>query len=205
WVNAAAQPAHNPDRTWLAVLEGEVLDYERHRHALEVTGQRFAGDSHAELLIHGFRAQGPAFFGGLHGKFAAALWDATSRRLVLVNDRFGMKPLYYARRPGRLVFASEIKALLADPAVSRQTNLRGLAQFFTFGQLLGEDTLFEGVRLLPAAGLLAYDADSGHLTLDRYWRLSGRPANRGTAETLDRIDAAFTRAVDRCTADTDGL
>src|SRR5437667_5489685 len=61
WVNAAAQPAHNEDRTWLAVLEGEVLDYERHRHALEVTGQRFAGDSHAELLIHGFRAQGPAF------------------------------------------------------------------------------------------------------------------------------------------------
>src|SRR5439155_3652846 len=134
-----------------------------------------------------------------------ALWNIRERRLILAGDRFGVRPLYYAVLPGRLLFASEIKALLADASVSRQGNLRGIAQFFTFGQLLGEDTLLEAVRLLPAAGLLAYDADSGHLTLDRYWRLSGRPANRGTAETLDRIDAAFTRAVDRCTADTDGL
>src|SRR5439155_24719304 len=107
--------------------------------------------------------------------------------------------------PGRLLFASEIKALLADPAVSRRTSLRGVAQFFTFGQLLGEDTLLDGVRLLPAAGLLTYEADTGRLTLDRYWRLQSRPAPRGTAETLDRIDAAFARAVDRCTADTAGL
>jgi asparagine synthase (glutamine-hydrolysing) len=124
---------------------------------------------------------------------------------VLVNDRFGMKPLYYARPAGRLVFASEIKALLADPAVSRRTSLRGLAQFMTFGQPLGEDTLLEGVRLLPAAGVLTYDAGTGRVTLDRYWRLTGRPAARTTAETLDRIDAAFTRAVERCAADADGL
>src|SRR5205085_10962949 len=86
------------------------------------------------------------------------------------------------------LFASEIKALLADPAVPRRANLRGVAQFFTFGQLLGEDTLLEGVRLLPAAGLLTYDADDDRLTLDRYWRLEGRPTVRNTAETLDRIE-----------------
>jgi asparagine synthase (glutamine-hydrolysing) len=204
-VNAAAQPAANEDRSLLAVMDGAVYDYAEQRRALEAAGHRFAGAGHAELLAHGYEQGGPAFFCGLHGKFAAALWDANARRLVLVNDRFGMKPLYYARTPGRLLFASALQALLASPAVGRRTDLRGLAQFFTFGQLLGEDTLLEGVRLLPAAGWLVYDADAGRFTLDRYWRLDTRPAARGTAETLDRIDTAFGRAVERCTADTDGL
>jgi asparagine synthase (glutamine-hydrolysing) len=199
---AAAEVTDGPFRT---VLEGEILDYAEHRRSLEAAGHQFAGNGHAELLARGFKAEGPSFLLRLHGKFAAAFWDAAARKLHLVNDRFGMKPLYYVRLPSRLLFASEIKALLADPAVSRQANLRGIAQFFTFGQLLGEDTLLEGVRLLPAAGLLTYDADTGRLAVDRYWRLQSRPAVRDTAETLDRIDAAFTRAVERTTVDTPGL
>jgi asparagine synthase (glutamine-hydrolysing) len=125
--------------------------------------------------------------------------------LVLVNDRFGMKPLYYATVPDRLLFASETQAILADPAVSRTTSLSGVAQFFTFGQLLGEETFLERIRLLPAAGLLTYDADTGHVEMDRYWRLQGRPVARSRAETLDRIDTAFGQAVERCVADTAGL
>src|SRR5262249_6924872 len=142
---------------------------------------------------------GKWFFRGLNGTFAAAIWDGRARRLILTNDRFGMKPLYYALRPGRLSFAAEVKALLTDPALSRRPDPRGVAQFFTFGQLLGEDTRLRWVRVVPAAGWLTYDADDGRLTPDRYWRLEpgpagGRPA---AAEALDRVDEAFTRAVDR--------
>jgi asparagine synthase (glutamine-hydrolysing) len=204
-VYTADMTATNEDGALRAVLDGEVLDYAEQRRELEAAGHRFAGNSHAELLVHGYEAEGSQFFRRLHGKFAAAIWDSTARRLVLLTDRFGMKPLYYAHRRGRVLFASEIKALLADPAVSRQTNVRGLAQFFTFGQLLGEDTLFEGVKLVPAAGVVTYDADTGRLNLDRYWQRRAGTPTRGAAEALDRIDAAFGRAVDRCTADTGGL
>lgn len=204
-VNATKELASNEDGTFRAVLNGEILDYAQHRRMLETAGHRFAGDSHAELLVHGYEEEGPQFCRRLNGKFAAAVWNATTRRLVLVNDRFGMKPLYYAHFPGRLLFASEIKALFADPGVSRRTDLRGLAQFFTFGQLLGEDTLFDDVRLLPAAGVLTFDVETGRLSRDRYWRLRAGTPTRGAGEALERIDAAFGRAVERCTADSDGL
>jgi asparagine synthase (glutamine-hydrolysing) len=205
-VNAAEQPVSNETRSFLAVVEGEIYDYAVHKQKLKSSGHRFSTDSQAELLLHGFEESGPAFFRDLHGKFVAAIWDQASRKFILINDRFGMKPLYYAHVAGRLVFGSEIKSLLVDPAVSRRTNLRGVAQFFTFGQLLGEDTLFEGVKLLPAAGVLTYDVDTDRLSLDRYWRLRGQVATgRSKAESLDRIDGAFTASVNRMTNGTDGL
>jgi asparagine synthase (glutamine-hydrolysing) len=200
FVNAAPQPAFTEDQSLLAMMEGEVYDYEEQRRALEAAGHRFHGDSHAELLLHGYEQAGQDFFRGLHGVFAVALWDRGARRLLLVNDRFGMKPLYYAELGGRLLFASEIKALLVDADVSRRTHARGVSQFFTYGQLLGEDTLLEGVRLLPAAAWLTYEAGNGRPPLDRYWRLRPQPAaGRTDAETLDRIGDAFDRAVERRT------
>jgi asparagine synthase (glutamine-hydrolysing) len=205
FVNAAAQPAANEDRSLLAVLEGEVYDHAEHRRALEGAGHRFRGDSHAELLAHGFEEEGPAFLRRLHGKFAAALWDARARRLHLACDRFGMKPLYFAHARGRLLFASAVRALLADPGVGRGADLRGVAQFFTFGHLFGEDTLVEGVRLVPAAGWITYDVDADRLTADRYWRLEARSAGEPPGAALDRIDDAFANSVRRCVAGTDGL
>jgi asparagine synthase (glutamine-hydrolysing) len=206
FVNTAAQPAFNEERSLLAVMEGEVHDYDEQRRELEAAGHRFQGDSHAELLLHGYEQAGQAFFRGLNATFAAALWDRRSRRLILVNDRFGMKPLYYAPLAGRILFASEIKALLVDAGVPRGSDPRGIAQFFTYGQLLGEDTLLEGVRLLPAAGWLTYEVGCGRPSLERYWRLRPQPAGvRTEAETLDRIDAAFTRAVERRTRGSERL
>jgi asparagine synthase (glutamine-hydrolysing) len=200
FVNRAAQPAVNEDQSLLAVMDGEIYDYAMQRQALTAAGHRFCSDSAAELLLHGYEEQGQAFFRGLHGKFMAALWDVRRRRLILVNDRFGMRPLYYTHVPGRLVFGAEIKAVLADPAVPRRQNLCGIAQFFTYGQLLDEDTLLEAVRLLPAAGWLTYDVDDDRLTLGRYWRLEGSSVVNNKAECLERIDHAFATAVDRCSA-----
>ena len=199
FVNTAPQPAFNEDHSLLAVMEGEVYDYDERRRALEAAGHVFNGDSHAELLLHGYEQSGQAFFRTLHACFAAALWDGKERRLVLVNDRFGMKPLYYAPLAARFLFASEIKALLADPDLSRRVNFRGIAQFFTYGQLLGVDTMLEAVRLLPPAGWLTFDARDGRLALDRYWRMAPVPDGGSATEILDRIDEAFKRAVDRRT------
>ncbi len=124
FINTAPQPAYNEDKSFLAVMEGEVYDYEEQRRALAAAGHQFQSTSHAELLLHGYESAGRSFFRGLHGSFTAALYDLKNRRLILVNDRFGMKPLYYTQAPGRLLFAPSIKALLADPEVSRQRNPR---------------------------------------------------------------------------------
>lgn len=207
FVNTADQPATNEEQSLLAVLDGEVYDYDDQRRGLEAAGHVFHGDSHAELLLHGYEEKGQAFLAGLHGKFVAAIWDRRNRQVILANDRFGMRPLYYAKLRGRLLWASEVKALLADAAVCRQGHLRGIAQFFTFGQLLGEDTLLKGVRLLPAAGWLTYELGNDRLKIDRYWRHAARMGNGGRSETaiLEEIETAFTKAVDRCTAGTDHL
>ena len=207
FVNTAAQPATNEDGSLLAVMDGEVYDYAEQRQALAADGHVFQGDGHAELLLHGYESAGEKFFRRLHGTFAAAIWDTRHRRLVLANDRFGMKGLYYAVLPGRLLFASEIKALLIDPELSRRLNPRGLAQFFTFSQLLGEDTLLEAVQLVPAAGWLTYTADGGRLSHDRYWKPDTRARVSGRSEqsVLDEIDEAFARAVARCTRGAEQL
>jgi asparagine synthase (glutamine-hydrolysing) len=208
FVNAAAQPASNEDGSLLAVLEGEVYDYEEQRRALRAIGHRFQSDSHAELLLHSYESAGQKFLRGLHGTFAAAIWDVRKRRLMLVNDRFGMKGLYYAQLPGRLLFASEIKALLVDTELSRRANPRGIAQFFTFGQLLGDDTLLEEVHLLPSAGVLTYSVDDERVSLERYWRPESQ-RHDGSARTekaiLDDLDEAFQCAVERRTRGSECL
>jgi asparagine synthase (glutamine-hydrolysing) len=201
FVNTAEQPAANEDNSLLAVMDGEVYDYTQQRQTLAAAGHVFRSDSHAELLLHGYESAGEKFFRGLHGTFTAAIWDVRQRRMILTNDRFGMKGLYYAVLPGRLLFASEIKALLVDPELSRRLNPRGIAQFFTFSQLLGEDTLLEAVQLLPAAGWLSYTADEGQLSRDRYWRpVSHAPAGGRTEQALlADLDDAFAQSVDRRT------
>jgi asparagine synthase (glutamine-hydrolysing) len=191
--------AATEDDSLVALLDGEIYDYAEHRRTLEARGHVFGTSSCAELLLHGLEEEGREFFRKLHGKFIAAIWDRKRRQLILANDRFGMRPLYYAQARGRLVFASEIKAVLANTTVSRSRNLRGIAQFFTFGQLLAGDTLIEAVRLLPAAGWLTYDAAADRVTVERYWELRGHDrGNQSEAQLLDRIDHAFGKAVQRC-------
>lgn len=207
FVNAAAQPATNADGTLLAVMEGEVYDYDDQRRSLTAAGRHFQGEGHAELLLNGFEAGGKDFFRGLDGCFVAAIWDGRTRQLTLVSDRFGMKPLYYVAVPNRFLFASELKAILADAAVPRTPNLRGVAQFFGYAQLLGDDTLLDAVRYLPAAAWLTYDATTGRVNAERYAQLTDAAAHDGLSETelLDRVDEAFRRAVDRRTAGANRL
>src|SRR5262249_1693246 len=189
-----------------AVMHGEIYDYARHRHTLEASGIRFRGTSHTELLLMGFEARGASFLRELNGAFAAALWDPRQDRLVLINDRFGTKPLYYAEFPDKVIFASEIKSLLVHSDVAREINPRGLAQFFTFGQFLGQDTLFENIETLPAATIATYDARGGRIRFETYWQPAAAPqSDLGEQEHLERIDLAFKRAVDVRTQGTRNL
>ncbi len=205
-VNTARQPVVAADGQLVVVMDGELVDQDERRRELEAAGCQLLGDSQAEILLHGYRTGGRDFFRSLGGKFTAVIWDAARRRLIVTNDRFGMKPIYYARLPGKLLVASEIKAILADPAVSRKPSTRGISQFFAYGHYLADDTSLAAVRLLPPAGWLVFDAKEDHLSVDRYWLFdTARPETHEPNEWLDRLDAAFKRAVDRRVNNTTGL
>ena len=146
-------------------FDGELYAAREARAHLVRHGASFKGDSVIELLMHGLTMEGPRFLASLAGCFAAALWDQQQQRLTLVSDRFGMRPLYWARVSGALVFASEIKALFAVPGVNRAMSPEGLGQFFAFGQYLGDRTSFDSIAVLPAASILAFSSGSFSMSM----------------------------------------
>jgi asparagine synthase (glutamine-hydrolysing) len=202
FVNTAPQPVFNADGTRLVVMDGELYDYDEQRRALEGAGAQFRSDSHAEVLLFGYERAGRDFFGGLHGKFVAAIVDFEARRTTLVNDRYGMRPSYYAVGVDTFLFASEIKALLTQAEVARSLNRRGIAQFFSYGQLWGEDTFYSAVRSLPAAAWVTYDWQARHVEVERYHRFSPTVGPTTDAQWIGAIDEAFARAVSRSVSGT---
>jgi len=116
------QPLANEDRSVHVVCNGELYDHRALRRDLERRGHTFRTGSDVEVLVHLYEERGPAFVEGLRGMFALALWDLSRRRLVLARDPFGIKPLVHGTVGGRLVFASELKALLALPGFPREVD-----------------------------------------------------------------------------------
>lgn len=183
-----------------AVFQGEVYELE---------GKIASPKSGAELvreLLEGSR-QGTTFLSQVHGSFAAASWDEESGELTLINDRFGMRPLYWVKLPGRFLFSSHIAALMADPDVPRELSLTGVSQFFTFGQYLQDETSFQAIKVLPAASILRYSLSNDRLVTDVYWDSAAcdRSIPENEVELLEEIDRLFKRAVDRRTLGTDHL
>src|SRR6266545_1716348 len=126
------QPMTNEDGNVVVVYNGELFDYPEARADLEAHGHRFRTHCDTELLPHLWEEHGEGMFERLRGQFAVALWDARQQRLVLARDRFGICPLYWTRQGDWLLFASEIKALLASGMVPARADLRGIDQIFTF-------------------------------------------------------------------------
>jgi asparagine synthase (glutamine-hydrolysing) len=131
------------------------------------------------VLVHLYEDHGLGFVDRLEGMFAFALWDARERRLVLGRDRFGIKPLYVAtNRHGDVLFCSEIKGLLQCEVVERSIDHQSLDMYFTYQFIPAPNTIYEGVRKLPAATVAVVD-ESGRLTAETYWRLEGSEERLG--------------------------
>ncbi len=164
------QPLSNEDNTIYLVYNGETYNHQALRAELERLDHRPKTHSDAEALLHGYEAWGPAgVLQKLRGMFAVALWDEKRQQLFLARDRFGIKPLYYAEHGGRLYFASEIKAILTEPAFPRQVNLSALQAMLTLGFVPGPATMFEGIYKLPPAHFLI--AKNGVFQINKYWQL----------------------------------
>src|SRR5262245_64891081 len=139
------QPIYNEDRTKAVVFNGEIYNFRELRDDLEARGHRFATASDTETIVHAWEEYGDACVTQLRGMFALALWDARERRLLLARDRVGKKPLYYAHDGERLLFGSELKALLADPAIKRELSLEALDDYLAFGAVPAPRTVYRGI------------------------------------------------------------
>lgn len=172
-LNPEPQLIWNEDHTLCIVMEGEVYGYEDEKRELIERGHRFQVDNDPEYVLHLYEEYGEDFALKLNGAFVAAIWDRRKRKVLAVNDRLGLRPLYYTLANDVLLFASSVRSLLAHPALSRQVDVVGVAQFLTFEHLLGNRTLLTDVYLLPPGCTLSYE--DGELSLRRYWILKYAP------------------------------
>jgi asparagine synthase (glutamine-hydrolysing) len=166
-IEGGNQPIHNEDRSVWVVFNGEIFNYIELRAELESDGHRFYTRSDTEVIVHLYEEHGDEFVNRLNGQFAIALWDVRRRRLLLARDRTGIRPVFYALHGGRLLFASEIKSLLAHPGVPRRLDPAGIAQVFTFWSCQAPATIFDGILSLPAGHILVLER--GATTIRKYW------------------------------------
>lgn len=188
---SAAQPMSNEDDTLWLTFNGEIYNHAALRETLDRTGRhRWKTDhSDTEVILHAFEEWGIDCLKKLRGMFAFALWDTRTKALWLARDPMGIKPLYYSMHHGRLTFASEIKALLADPDQKRAVDETAFFHFLSFMAVPAPDTLFEGIRKLGNATWLKVTG-KGDLREQRYWDVweGARPSERRTdAEIADEL------------------
>lgn len=170
--SSASQPMCNEDgRLWVS-FNGEIYNYAEIRQELEdLGGHRWKTDhSDTEVILHAFEQWGIDCLQRFRGMFAIALWDDRNRELWLIRDRIGIKPLYYSFHHGRIVFASEIKALLQDPEQTREMDEEALYHFLSFLTTPAPQTLFSGIRKLPAGAWMRVRTDVS-FEQSRYWDL----------------------------------
>ena len=163
------QPVSNEDGTVQIIFNGEIYNYQELRAFLLSKGHVFKTQSDTEVIVHLYEEFGPPCVEKLRGMFAFAIWNENTKTLFLARDRVGIKPLYYCLTDTSLVFASEIKAILADPSIAREIAPEMIDRFLTFLYVPGQETLLKGIRkLAPGHYLLVKD---GKAVVEQYWDL----------------------------------
>lgn len=169
------QPIGNEDRSVQVVFNGEIYNYQSLRRELTDRGHRFRTNSDTEVLVHLYEEEGERLVERLRGMFAFALWDRRERRLLLARDRLGIKPLYVYRDAEKLLFGSEIKAVLAHPGVDRKVSPEALEDYLAYGAVPGPRSIFQRIEKLPPAHTLMVQASRLDAAPRRYWRLRFEP------------------------------
>lgn len=200
-INNGQQPIANEDRTLWIVFNGEIFNYVELRPELEARGHRFSTQTDTEVILHLYEDLGPGCVRRLNGQFALAIWDTRDQSLFLARDRLGVRPLFYTQSDGRLLFASEIKALLSVSRVPAEIDPVSLSQVFTFWSPLSPRTIFRNVVELPPGHYLI--ARNGALTVRQYWELDfpgddtprSGPAARRIEDYVEEFRALLVDAV----------
>ena len=142
-LHTGEQPVYSEDKSVVVVMNGELYNFKDVRKDLEKRGHKFVTNSDTEILPHLYEEHGEAMLEHLNGMFAFALWDKRRKKLIIARDRFGEKPLYYGVFDGKLIFASELKVLLANPAVKTKINIDALRRFLSFDYIPAPFSIYE--------------------------------------------------------------
>jgi asparagine synthase (glutamine-hydrolysing) len=190
-LDGGKQPISNEDGTIVTVFNGEVYNYRELREQLQSHGHKLTTSSDTEVIVHLYEDFGEECVQHLRGMFGFAVWDTRTRKLFVARDRLGIKPLYYTQAGGRLIFGSEIKAILEHPAVLPHLSHTALSNFLSLKYVPAPQTMFEGIYALPPGCSLTCDANG--VKVRRYWDLSfanrhnGQRNEEACAEQLEAL------------------
>jgi asparagine synthase (glutamine-hydrolysing) len=195
----AAQPMCSPDGRYVLVYNGEIFNFAELQKELAGEGPRLGSSGDTEVLLRGLIRWGSRFVERLNGMFAFALWDNHERELLLARDPLGIKPLYYAEpKPGSLIFASEIKAICAHPAVAREPDFKTIQQHLAFCHSCTDRTAIRGIKRLEPGTMLRWKAASGTPQFTRYWQPRFEVSDTSpVSENIERLRGAVEAATAR--------
>ncbi|KAB2905322.1 MAG: asparagine synthase (glutamine-hydrolyzing) [Anaerolineae bacterium] len=189
------QPIYSENRQIVTIFNGEIYNYRLLRDELSAAGHVFATQTDTEVLVHGYEQWGLDLVHKLRGMYAFSIWDAEKRRLLLVRDRTGQKPLYYAQWGSTFLFASEIKAILTHPAAHRALNHAALPEYLALGYVLPPRTMFENIYKLAPGCLLTLEPGQNP-EVSEYWRPTLQPQNHySRQENAERVRATLRESV----------
>ncbi len=192
-ISGGRQPQSNEDGSLHIVYNGELYNFRELRSQLQQRGHAFRTQSDTEVVLHAFEEFGPACLAQFNGMFAFAIWDATNRRLFLARDRLGIKPLYYWSDGIRLVFASELRALISHRAVPRDIDTAALDLFLTLEYIPSPRTIFRSVKKVPAGHFLTFSA-AGIRDVE-YWDVPAAGGTANSAPNPEELTALIDDAV----------
>lgn len=196
---AGHQPMATEDGRFVISYNGEVYNFNELRVELEASGHRFHSRTDSEVVLKALAQWGEGAFTRFNGMFALALWDKQRKELLLARDRYGIKPLYYAKVGNKFLFGSEVKAILADPAYRTEMDREGLLEYLTFQNFFTDRTLFKDVRLLPQGSFLRISSAKTETAPVKYWDYQfEEPENPADEqEYVEELDRLFCQAVSR--------
>jgi asparagine synthase (glutamine-hydrolysing) len=166
---AGHQPMSTEDENLWITFNGEIYNFIELRDELRSKGHEFRSSSDTEVILHLYQEYGPAFVARLNGIFAFAIFDKVAGKVLFARDHLGVKPLYYYHSQGRLLFGSEIKAILESGSYSKEVNWQAIDDYFTFACVPCPHTAFRGIMQVPPAHTMTFDLRSGQLKLEKFW------------------------------------
>jgi len=196
---AAAQPMHSLDGRFVLIYNGEIYNFRESREDLISRGHHFTSTGDTEVLLHGLMEYGDSFLKRLNGIFAFAFWDRREQELLLARDPIGVKPLYYCEpKPGTLLFASEIKALLAYPGLKREPNFEALQEHLARSHASGTHTAFKGIYRLGPGMMLKWRRSNKSLQIQPYWEPDfSQNSEKTYSESIDSLRSSVQAAIKR--------
>jgi asparagine synthase (glutamine-hydrolysing) len=192
------QPISNEDGTIQVVFNGEIYNYRELRKRLEGSGHRLRTQGDAETIVHLYEDEGADCFKLLRGMFAIAIWDGRLKKLLLARDRLGQKPLFYAKQSQRLVFGSELKALLPVSGLDTQINLSAIDSYLLYQYVPHPDTIYRGIASLPPGHLAVWQAgrEQGEsFELRAYWNCPTTEKRQDKSAAIAQLQTTLEQAV----------